>query len=375
MSADKKSPVLASLFLACGEDDYLVGTKARELVDRIIPKGDQLTALEIIEGNASSAAEVESCVSRCKAGLSSGGLFSEKKCVWLRDPSFLGAGRAAQSAAAKEAVSGLVSFLKAGLAPDTYLVISSEKVDKRSAFYKLCASSGEVIEFGTGKSYEQERDAVAFVAAKARQLGLQIDQKTTSQFVEKVGISSRLLASELEKLVLYVGDRKTATAADVEQITSSARTAISWDLADAFGDKDLVKTLKVLRRLLYQSESEVGIIIGLELRIRDLMIYREALDKGWLTQSGRGCEWGKVSADVDEFFSSGAMKGDPRKVHPFRAGVLSKQAMNFSLTDLSAMLKLAVKAHERLVTSSESKQNILESLLVRLLRNRRRSAK
>ena len=375
MSADKKSSGSDAMFLVCGEDDYLVGTKARELADGIIPKDEQLTALEVIEANASNAAEVEACVAKCKAGLSSGGLFSEKKCVWLRDANFLGGGRAAQSAAAKDAVSGLVDFLKQGLAPDSYLVISSGKVDKRSAFYKLFAKSGEVSEFGAGKPYEQERNAVAFVDSKTRELGVEMDQETAGRFVAKVGTSSRLLACELQKLMVYVGDRTSITSADVEDITSSARTAISWDLADAFGDKDLVRALKVLRRLLYQNESEVGIMIGLQLRIRDLMIYREALDKGWLRQSGRGYEWGQVSEDVDAFFSSGAIKSDPRKVHPFRAGILAKQAMNFSLADLRVMLQLAVKAHERLVSSSESNQNVIETLVVRLLRDRRRSAR
>lgn len=363
-----------NVFLVCGEDDYLVGVKAKELADKIIPADEQLTSLEVIEGNAANAAEVAECVGRCKAALSSGGLFSERKCVWLRDVSFVGGGRAGQSSGAKEAVSGLVDLLKRGLVEESFLIVSSGKPDKRSAFYKFFKSNGEIFEFAAAKTYEQEKDAAAFTSSRMRDLGLSMNSDAIGCFVEKVGTASRLLDSELTKLSLYVGDRTNVTVADVEAVTSSSRTSIAWDLSDAFGEKDLVRTLKVLRRLLYQNESEVGIIISLQQRIRDLMIYREALDRGWVRQGGRWYEWGQVSPEAEAFFS-GAMKSDPRKTHPFRANLLACQAAKFSLPELRAMLKISVKSHERLVSSSESKESVLETLIVRLLRNRKKVAR
>ncbi len=363
-----------NVFLVCGEDDYLVGAKAKELVDGIIPAAEQVTSLEVVEGNAGNASEVAECVSKCKAALSSGGLFSERKCLWLRDVSFVGGGRAGQSATAKEAVKGLVDFLKEGLVSESFLVVSSGKPDKRSAFYKFFGSKGEVFEFGAAKTYEQEKEAAAFASARMRDMGLKMDSDAVGYFVEKVGVSSRLLDSELNKLSLYVGERTSVTVADVEAVTSSTRTSIAWDLSDAFGEKDLVRTLKVLRRLLYQNESEVGIIISLQQRIRDLMIYREALDRGWMRQGGRWYEWTAVPPEAEEFFSS-VMKSDPRKTHPFRANLLACQAAKFSLPELRAMLKISVKSHERLVSSSESKESILETLIVRLLRNRKKVAR
>lgn len=375
MSAKKKeSAVAQGLYLVCGEDDYLVSSKAREIVDSIIPKEEQLTALEIIDGVANNAAEVEASVGKCISALSSGGLFSARKLVWLRDVNYAGSGRTAQSDAARTAVASLLDFLKQGLSPDSYLLVTADKVDKRSAFYKCFAANGEVHVFGGGKQYEVEKDAVSFLSGKLSELGLKMNNTVSSAFLEKVGTSTRLLVSELEKLSIYAGSRKEITLDDVSEVTSSSRTAVAWDLADAFGEKDLVKAIIILRRLLYQNENEVGIIIALQGRIRDLIIYRDAMDMGWIRKGGRGWyEWGAVSEEAERAFSSGGLK-DPRTTHPFRVNIIAGQAAKFSLQDLKAMLALSVKAHERLVSTSDSKQNILETLLVRILRDRRKSA-
>lgn len=374
MSAKKKeSGTPRNVYLVCGEDDYLAGLKAREIVDSVIPKDEQLTALEIIDGMANNAAEVEASVGKCRAALSSGGLFSQRKLVWLKAVSYAGSGRAGQSDAAKASVASLLEFLKQGLSPDSYLLVTADKVDKRSAFYKYFDSNGEIHVFDGGKAYEVEKDAASFLEARLNELGLKMKGDAARVFLEKVGTSTRLLVGEVEKLSLYAGSRKEITTEDVMAITSASRTAAAWDLADAFGDKDLVRAIVILRRLLYQNENEVGIIMALQGRIRDLMIYREAMDKGWIRRGGRGWyEWGEVDEEVERAFGGGGIK-DPRDTHPYRVNIIAGQAAKFTMQDLKAMLTLCVKAHERLVTTSDSKQNVLETLLVRVLRDRRKS--
>lgn len=372
-SAGKTS--ISALTLVVGEDDYLVGTRAREIVDAVIPADEQMTALDIVESNASNADEAEACVSKCRAALSSSGLFSEKRLVWLRGASFIGGSRVSQSASAKTAVSSLLDLLKKGLMPGMHLLVSADKVDKRSAFYKYFDSSGTIHEFASAKPYEQDRDAADFVSVRLKELGLSMDDKAMSLFVEKAGTSTRILAMELEKLDLYAGTRRVVTADDIDVITSSARSAEAWDIADAFGEKDIVRSLKILGRLLYQSESEVGIIMAIEARIRELLVYRDAIDSGWIRKGGRGWfEWGSLPDSVDRVFSGDGVK-DPRSTHPYRVNILAGQAMKFTVPELKAMLRIAVKAHEGLVSGGDSKRNILESLIVRLLRNRKRAAR
>jgi DNA polymerase III delta subunit len=143
---------------------------------------------------------------------------------------------------------------------------------------------------------------------------------------------------------------------------------ISWDLADAVGNRDLAGTLKVLRQLLFQGENEVGLIISLENRFRDLLMYREALDRKWLSVSGEEpwlkVEW-RQSPDVDAFATS--LVKDPRAVNTYRAGKLVAQAKRYSRQELIRCQALTLSAHETIVSSTSAKELMLEFLLIKLL--------
>ena len=202
--------------------------------------------------------------------------------------------------------------------------------------------------------------------------GLRMSDAARQAFLEKVGTDTRLIVNELEKLIAYVGERTDVVPADIAAVTCAARGAISWDLPDAFGRKQLARALTILRRLAFQRESPIGLLIALESRIRDLTIYREGLDKGWLRVAGKDrfgkpqVKWDNVPPDIDAIFSQEFQK-DPRATHPFRIGLLAAQASRFSLQELAVCRSAAVEAHTDLVSSGMSPWLVLELLLIRLL--------
>ena len=201
-----------------------------------------------------------------------------------------------------------------------------------------------------------------------RKAGLNIGPDALGEFLEKTGTDTRQIVQEVEKLSVYLGDRKNVQVADVHAIVSPSREAISWDLADAVGSRDLTRALKVLRQLLFQGENEVGLIIGLEGRFRDLILYREALDRRWLSVGGEEpwlkVEW-RQSPEVDEFASS--LAKDPRTVNIYRAGKLVAQARRFSRQELVRCQALTLAAHESIISSTYAKELNLEFLLMKLL--------
>ena len=62
---------------------------------------------------------------------------------------------------------------------------------------------------------------------------------------------------------------------------------------------------------------------------------------------------------------------DPRKTHPYRVGILARQAQRFSALRLKQSYRAAAEAHRQLVTSSRDPGMVLEVLLVRTLSGRR----
>lgn len=362
----------SSVYLIFGGDDYLVSNKAKAIANALVPAGEQAMRLEIIDGRADTVDGAVCAMAKCVEALQTVGLFGAEKAVWFRDVNFLSDTVVGKSESVKSRVGCLAEMIKKGLHRETAFVVTSPKVDKRGVFYKACKSAGEVHEYdvpdNSSQAQKQARQTLQGILARA---GLRMSQDVAAEFIEKVGADTRRIVSEIEKLSSFIGERRNVRSDDVKAVTSSSREAMAWDLADAVGRRDLETALKVLRKLMFQKESAIFLITSLGGRIRDLMVYREALDKGWLSEREGYREsislgWGKVPDKVDTVFSVEFEK-DPRATHPYRVGILAEQARRFSLRELAGCQEAIVEAHERLVSSSLPDGMILELLLFKML--------
>ena len=356
-------------YLLFGEDDYRVAEKARDVVDKHVPKDAQAFGLEVIDGRVDTVDAACEAVSQCLPALNTAGFLMGEKLVWLRDASFLQDNVVGRSETVKSALSRLGELLKQGLAPGTLLLITAPAVDKRFSFYKTCQGLAEVLEFAPptkGKAAVMQ-DAVARLRALLDESGLSMNDGVRQAFLDRVGLQSRQMANEIEKLKTYLGDRKDVTRADLEEITSAHREAIAWDLADAFGRRQLGLALKIVRQLLFQRESAFALIAMLESRIRELMVYRESLGSGRLRIVKQGeIAWGALSESTAEDLAA-ALGRDPRDTHPYRAFLLAEQANGFTMAQLRGCKQAALSTHRELVTRSLPERLQLEILLLRML--------
>jgi len=361
----------SSLYLIYGNDEYLVSAKAREIVSALVPEEERSLKLETVDGAVDKADSAITAISQVLAGLRSLGLFGDEKVVWLQDATFFSDTRVGKTAAVQEQVVQLVELIKAGLPPGQTLVITAKGVDKRRAFFKACKAAGELHEFAIPeKSYQADRLAAERLDQLLSKRGLQMSSRAKATFLEKVGTDTRQLVNEVGKLAVFMGTSKRVDVEEVLAIVSSSREALAWDLADAFGKRDLSRALSVLRQLVFQKENVIGLVIGLENRVRELLIYREGLEKGWLTTKPGGgrpiLAWTNVPPEADVAFSE-HMGRDPRKIHPFRVSLLADQARKFSRKRLMYCLRQVTEAHAKLVSSRVPKEMTLEFLLIRML--------
>ena len=369
-SASDQHEAEASLYLVVGEDEYRVHTHARDLVARLVPPADQALGLDVIEADVASGSDGVLVVRRALESLQTLGFLSGRKVVWLRNATFFGTGPGPGAGEdIKEAVESLTRQIKEGLPPGQTLVVSALKVFRGSAFYKACKAAGQVVEFDLPeKSYQAQQHAEEQAEQELERWGLKADRRALAAFLGKTGTDTRQIAQEVEKLSLYLGGRREVRESDVQEIVSPSRESAVWDLADAVGDRKLDEALAVLRQLLFQGESAMGLLIGLENRYRDLLIFQEALRRGWARLTGSE-HWVKVewrpAPDADR--SLGALSRDPRKMHPFRAARLAAQARRFSAAELRRGHRELVAAHEAMVSESVPSNLQLEFLLIRLL--------
>ena len=354
-----------ALFLVLGEDEYRVRTRARELVDQLCPPAEAAFGLEIIDAAVENAAEGILAVRRCLEALRTLGFLGGRKVVWLRDATLFTVEAAADVRATVEELTGQI---KAGLPTGQTLVISAQKVFRGSAFFKVCQAAGHIEEFEKPKPWKQAEYARGQVLDAFRVAGLKAAADAVDLFLDRVGTDTRQIIQEAEKLAVYLGDRKDVCQDDVQAVVSLSRESIAWDLADAVGARDLPGALKILRQLVFQGEEPIGLIYSLEGRFREMIVLREALDRGWARVTGEGygkkLEW-KAGPEIEAKLT--AMGRDPRVGHPYRNLKLAEQAQRFSMVQLRRGHAQMVRAHEAMVSTAVPSALQMELLLLKLL--------
>ncbi|MEI8188929.1 MAG: SAM-dependent methyltransferase, partial [candidate division NC10 bacterium] len=170
-------------------------------------------------------------------------------------------------------------MLQQGIPPGAVLVLTAEVVDQRRALFKRILETGVVVDCGvrTGKAGEtQMRPEMARakirerVAAEKKTIG----EDAAAGILDRTGFSMRALESEIEKILLYVGDRPRITLEDVTEVLSTTREAGVFDLTNAVDEREVGRALRALRGLLAQREAGVA-ILGLlagEVRSGDRLI-------------------------------------------------------------------------------------------------------
>jgi DNA polymerase-3 subunit delta len=359
-------------YLYVGDDDFPMEAAARDLVGRLVPPAQQAFGLEVVEGRADSVDDALTAIKRCREALVTPGfMMSGGKVIWWRSVTFTDDAVLTANESVKAAMKDLASVLEEGHAGDSVLVITARGMDKRSAFYKLAASRFEVREFMLPeKAYQLEQHGRGVIARVLKEKGIMADPATVELLLERVGSDSRQIAMELEKLALYLGERRQATAQDVQAVVSRSLTSVTWDLQDALGERRLADALEILRDLLANREAPIRIMMAVMTRMRDLLSYRECLDQGWLRIRGAGrneqADWGALPEGVEAGLVS-AFKRDPRSMHPFVVVKMAQQARGYSMEALRRNQRLLMDVYEDLVSSRIPEATTLELMLIRVM--------
>src|SRR3954454_1131877 len=91
----------------------------------------------------------------------------------------------------------------------------------------------------------EEGDGVNWVVEHAAKDAVKVDADAARELVDALGTDMMLVSNELEKLVLFVGDKKRITLGDVETMVLAAKQRTLYELTDAISAKHRVKALQI----------------------------------------------------------------------------------------------------------------------------------
>jgi DNA polymerase III subunit delta len=363
----------SSLALVCGDDEFAVKQRARQLYQQW---SEELGGMdhETIEASVSNSGGAFTVIGRLREALNTLPFFGSGKVVWLRDCNFLGDERTASSAAVTEKLGELAEELKNFAWQNVRLLISAGKVDKRKTFFKTLDKIGEVESFSAWSSDDKDWAERAEVAARTtfRAWQKDISEEALAELVNRIGPNARQLDSETEKLCLFVGARKKIEFADVAAICTRNKTARAFALGDALGDRDLPRLLKRLDEELWEmksdkDKSEIGLLYGLIGKIRAMLLLKEMLREGWIkpemdynrfkTQLGN-VPAGKLPAD---------RRFNPLALNPYVLYKALPQAKKYAQGELIRAMDLLLRCNQRLVSSGLDEALVLQQALVQIV--------
>jgi len=235
----------------------------------------------------------------------------------------------------------VADFLR--IPPDTRRM----ELDDKNRFERLQETLGEhcgMVELAR----VGEEDAMRWATATAQAGETKIDPDAARELVDALGADMMLIASELEKLLLYTAGRGRITLGDVETMVLAAKQRSLYELTDAISSRNTTRALALLHGLLNSSDAGEDAAIGhlymlartfrqmlviLEKNVRDSRAIWQALWQGF-------------------------------RMPPFAADDLIRQARRYkSRRDLTRALRLIARADLELRSSPPDKRLVLERLV------------
>jgi len=370
MPAAKSSPSLA---LLCGDDEFAVKQRARQLYQEWCGELGGMDH-EIIEATVANSGEALAALARLREALQTLPFFGSGKVVWLRDCNFLGDERTTSAAAVTETLAELAEELKRFKWVGVRLLISAGKVDKRKTFFKTLDKIGTVESFSGWSADDRDWAERAEVAARAavRERGKEISEEALGELVNRVGPQPRQLDNEAEKLCLYVGSRKTIEIADVSAVCTRNKTARAFALGDALGDRDLPRLLRRLDEELWEvktdsQRSEIGLLYGLIAKVRAMLLLKEMLREGWIKPE---MDYQRFKAQL-EHIPADQLPADrrfnPRALNPYVLYKALPQAKKYGVSELVRAMELLLRCNRQLVSSGLDEALVLQEALVQIV--------
>ncbi|HEY5297031.1 MAG TPA: DNA polymerase III subunit delta [Verrucomicrobiae bacterium] len=363
----------SSLFLICGDDEFAVKQRAKQIY---LEWCEELGGLdhEIIDASVSNSGDALNALSKLREALQTLPFFGSGKVVWLRDCNFLGEERAASAQAVTETLSELADELKSFDWKNVRLLISAGKVDKRKTFFKTLDKIGTVENFAALSADDKDWVERAEVAARTaiRERKKEISGEALAELVNRVGPNARQLENEIEKLSLFAGDRKQIEFADVTAICSQNKTARAFALGDALGDRDLPRLLKRLDEELWEMKfdskrSEIGLLYGLISKIRALLLLKEMLREGWLKPTNDYNHFKSQLERVPKEKLPADKKFNPLALNPYVLYKALPQVKKYGSGELVRAMDLLLRCNQRLVSSGLEEALVLQQALVQIV--------
>jgi DNA polymerase-3 subunit delta len=368
--AKTKSLAPAKIYAVVGSDDVEVKHTAAELVEKLKPAAAGEFGLETIDGAADNADQAAARIRSTIEALRTLPFFGGEKLVWLKNANFLGDDQKARSATVQAALQELSETIDAGPGSEIIFLLSAIDVDKRRSFYKSLAKRAELQIFDKLDSSRGgwEEEATEMVQARAKKRKLQFDDDALELFVLLTGGDTREIENELEKIDIYLGEERAVKVDLVRELVPLIREGVIFDLSNALAGRDLKHALDLVRQLLDQGESAIGILLVAVLpTVRNLLLAKDLMERHRIPRPHVPFPFISAINRLPAEATAHLPRKKDGSINAYTLGIAAQNAHRFSTKQLIAGMTACLAANLQLVTTQLDHEVILTEVVVKLL--------
>ena len=354
-----------------GSDESSVKATAAELAAELAPADAGDFGIEIIDGCADNADQAASRIRATIEALQTLPFFGAKL-VWLKNVNFLADSVLGRSAAVQDALEGLAAAIQSDFgSEEVKFLLSAPEVDKRRTFYKTLAKRAELQVFDKLDSKRDgwEEAATDLVQSLGRPLQLLFDPQALDLFVLLTGGDRRVIGNELEKIDLYLGpDERRVTLEEVRTLVPLSRAGVIFELGNALAARRLEHALTLVRRLLDQGESVIGILLVSVLpTVRNLLLVKDLMERHKIPRPSEAFRFVSVLNRLPAEATAHLPRKKDGSINGFALGIAAMHAGRFQTEQLIRGMEACLTANVQIVTSQLDHELILNQVVVKLL--------
>ena len=238
-----KGNPFAPIYLFHGAEDFMIDEGIQLIVDKTLDEGSKGFNLDVVYGSKVDAKDVI-------GHASSFPMMGKKRVVVVKEFEKL-----AGTDTEKEIVA---AYINKPLDSTILVLVSLEPDFRRKPFTDL-KKRAELVE--CKPLYDNH--VPAWIADRIRLQGREASAEACRLIQVYVGNSLRSLQNELDKLYVFMGDRKKIALEDIAAVVGATKGFTIFELQNAIGRKDPKEAIKILERMLEAGQSPQMIIVML----------------------------------------------------------------------------------------------------------------
>lgn len=326
---DIRKKNIRNLYLFYGPEEYLKKYYLDEIEKVLLTEDLKILNKTVLEDKI----DIHKIIDTCEAVP----VFSEKRLVIVKNSGlFKVKGKKIDENRDKASSGDLISCLQ-NIPHHTCLVFYEMEIDKRLKATGIIKKDGLLVEF----PYQNQFDLVKWVIKVFKHYNKEISPEAASLIVSNSEIGMNEILNEINKIVLYLGDKPKASIDDVEKVCSKSIKTRIFDLTDSIAEKNSQQALNILNDMVILKEPLPKILFMITRQFRHILEMKLLSDRGYSAREAAS----KIG------------------ISPYFSGKILKQSKSFTVKELKNIMEECLKTDEAIKTGKINDRIAAEMLI------------